>query len=124
MVNMSSEHAPQTAGGRLMADLDAALAEASASLGKPLAWDEHEQHEIAAAAQAANRCEILQQQLDAEVDGENRPDVVVKLSAEMRLLDEAITDHLGRVHIGPGMAKSQFHQRAVNARWDRRRDAE
>jgi hypothetical protein len=79
MVNMSSEHAPQTAGGRLMADLDAALAEASASLGKPLAWDEHEQREIAAAAQAANRCEILQQQLDAEVDGENRPDVVVKM---------------------------------------------
>jgi hypothetical protein len=120
---MSSEEAPQTAGGRLMADLDAALAEASANLGKPLTWDEHEQHEIAAAARAANRCEILQQQLDAEVAGENRPDVVVKLSAEMRLLDKAITDHLGHVHIGPVVAKSQRHQRAVNARWDRRKDA-
>ena len=120
---MSSEEAPQTAGGRLMADLDAALAEASANLGKPLTWDEHEQHEIAAAARAANRCEILQQQLDAEVAGENRLDVVVKLSAEMRLLDKAITDHLEHVHIGPVVAKSQRHQRAVNARWDRGKDA-
>ena len=120
---MSSEQVPQTAGGRLIADLEAAWAEAAANLGKPLSWDEHEQREIAAAARAANRCEILQQQLDAEVDGENRPEVVVKLSAEMRLLDKAITDHLGRVHIGPGVAKSQRHQRAVNARWDRRRDA-
>ena len=120
---MSSEEAPQTAGGRLMADLDAALIEASANLGKPLTWDEDERLEIAAAARAANRCEILQQQLDAEVAGENRPDVVVKLSAEMRLWDKAITDHLGRVHIGPGAAKSQRHQRSVNARWDRRKDA-
>jgi hypothetical protein len=118
MVNMSSEHAPQTAGGRLIADLDAALAEASANLGKPLSWDEHEQHEIAAAARAANRCEILQQQLDAEVAGENRPDVVAKFSAEMRLLDKAITDHLGRVHIGPGVAKSQRHQPGWDRNWD------
>jgi hypothetical protein len=123
MFNMSSEQ-PQTAGGRLIADLDAALAEASVNLGKPLSWDEHEQHEIAAAARAANRCEMLKQQLDAEVDGENRPEVVVKLSAEMRLLEKAITDHLERVHVGPGVAKSPRHQRAVNARWDRRRDAQ
>lgn len=121
---MSSEPHPQSAGGRLMADLDAALAEASASLGKPLSWDEHERHEIQAAARAANRREILQQQLDAEVADDNRPEVVVKLSAEMRLLDKAITDHLGRVHIGPGAAKSQRHRRAVNALWDRRRDAQ
>jgi hypothetical protein len=120
---MSTEHDPESAGGRLIAELDAALAEASRNLGKPLAWDEHEKQEIAAAARAANRREILQAQLDAEVAGENRPEVAVKLSAEMRLLDKSITDHLGRVHIGPGAAKSPRHQRAVNARWDRRREA-
>lgn len=118
---MSTEHDPGSAGGRLIAELDAALAEASRNLGKPLAWDEHERQEIAAAARAVNRREILQSQLDAEVADQNRPEVIVKISAEMRLLDKAVSDHLGRVNIGPGVAKSQRHQRAGNARWDRRR---
>ena len=51
---MSFDQAPQTAGGRLVADLDAALAEVSKNLGKPLSWDEREQHKIEAAARAAN----------------------------------------------------------------------
>ena len=40
----------------------------------------------------------------------------------MRLLDKAVADHLGRVRIGPGIAKSERHQRAVNARWTRERE--
>jgi hypothetical protein len=37
--------------------------------------------------------------------------MLVKLSAEMRLLDNAVADHHGRVRIGPGAAKSERHQR-------------
>ncbi|MGH3560443.1 MAG: hypothetical protein ACRDTN_01175 [Mycobacterium sp.] len=40
--------------------------------------------------------------------------------AEIRALDKAIGDHLGRVQVGAGAAKSEQHQRAVQARWDRR----
>jgi hypothetical protein len=41
----------------------------------------------------------------------------------LRALDKAIGDHLGRVQVGEGVAKSAQHQGAVRARWDRR-DAE
>jgi hypothetical protein len=37
--------------------------------------------------------------------------MLVKLSAEMRLLNNAVADHHGRVRIGPGVAKSERHQR-------------
>jgi hypothetical protein len=50
--------------------------------------------------------------------------VLVKLSTELRLLDKAIADHLGRVRIGPGVAKSERHQRAVNVRWRAHREKE
>lgn len=50
--------------------------------------------------------------------------MLVKLSAEMRMLEKAVADHLGRVRIGPGVAKSERHQRAVNTRWQRKREAD
>jgi hypothetical protein len=67
--------------------------------------------------------EILNRQLAAEMAGENRPALVVKISAELRALDKAVGDHLGRVQVGEGAAKSSQHQAAARSRWDRR-DAE
>jgi hypothetical protein len=106
-----------TAGEALRARWDAALFDYDASLS----WDEAECHHLEAAARAADRIELLQKQLDAEAAGENRPTVLVKISAELRALDRAVGDHLGRVTIGEGAGKSPQHQAAANARWTARR---
>lgn len=109
-----------TAGERLRADMDAALASEAKASGKSLEWTEAEQHHLAAAARTADRIELLQRQLAAETSGDNRPTVIVKISAELRALDKAVGDHLSCVTVGTGRAKSEKHQRAVRARWDRR----
>lgn len=113
-------HTPSTAGQALLAEFDSALERASKAAGRRLVWDEHEQHHLRAAAAAADRRATLQQLFDTELAGENRPTTLVKLSAEMRLLDKAVADHLGRVRVGVGVAKSERHQRAANARWKQR----
>jgi hypothetical protein len=113
-----------TAGQKMRAEFDDALDRAGRSAGKRLVWDEHEAHALAAAATAADRRAELQQVYDNELAGESRPAILVKLSTELRPLDKAIADHIGRVRIGVGVAKSDRHQRAVNARWDRRREAQ
>lgn len=112
-----------SAGQTLRDEFDDALVKASKRLGKAMHWDEHERHALDAAAAAADRRADLQQVFDAERNGENRPAVLVKLSAELRLLDKSIADHLSRVRIGPGVAKSQQHQRAAHARWNRNKEA-
>jgi hypothetical protein len=109
-----------TDGECLRAQMDTALARVGKESGRKLVWTEAEEHHLAAAARAADRVELLQRQLDAELAGENRTTVVVKISAELRALDKAVGDHLGRVQVGDGTAKSEQHQRAVRARWDRR----
>lgn len=114
----------KTAGQRLRETFDEALDQASQQLGKRLTWDEHELQALAAAASAADRRDELQRVYRDELAGEQRPPALVKLSAELRLLDKAVADHLGRVRIGVGVAKSERHQRAVNARWQRKREAE
>jgi predicted LPLAT superfamily acyltransferase len=100
--------------------MDDALARVGKESGRKLVWTEAEQHHLAAAARAADRVALLERQLDAEPAGENRATVMVKISAELRALDKAVCDHLGRVQVGDGTAKSEQHQRAVRARWDRR----
>lgn len=111
-----------TSGQRLRETFDQAHDRASQQLGKRMVWDEQELEALTAAACAADRRDELQQVYRDELAGERRPAVLVKLSAEMRLLDRAVADHLGRVRIGPGIAKSERHQRAVNARWNRHRE--
>jgi hypothetical protein len=111
------------AGRRLLAQFDAALKRESETTGKALEWDEHETVELRLAAAAADRRGQLQAAYDAELEGESRTTLLVKLSAEIRLLDKAIGDHLARVRVGLGAAKSQQHQRAVQSRWDRRNAA-
>ncbi|MDX1885363.1 hypothetical protein [Mycolicibacterium sp. 120270] len=112
----------KTAGQQLRGMFDKALDRASQQLGKRMAWDEHELEALTAASSAADRRDELQRVYRDELAGERRPAVLVKLSTELRLLDKAVADHLSRVRIGPGVAKSERHQRAVNARWQRQRD--
>ncbi|MBV8178801.1 MAG: hypothetical protein JO045_08315 [Mycobacterium sp.] len=109
-----------SSGERLRAQMDAALTRVGKESGRNLVWTEAEEHHLAAAARAADRVELLQRQLDVELTGENRATIVVKISAELRALDKAVGDHLGRVQVGDATAKSEQHQRAVRARWDRR----
>lgn len=106
-----------TAGEALRATMDAALANASKDDGKDYEWGEHELHHLAAASRAANRVETLQRALDTATAGGD-PALVVKISAEMRACDKAVGDHLAKVVVGEGLAKSERHQRAANSRWD------
>ncbi|AFJ36987.1 hypothetical protein W7S_20180 [Mycobacterium sp. MOTT36Y] len=111
-----------TAGEALRATMDAALADASEGDSKDYEWSEHELHHLEAASRAADRVELLQRALDAAAAA-NDPALAVKISAELRACDKAIGDHLARVQIGEGPAKSERHQRAANSRWDSVRKA-
>jgi hypothetical protein len=111
------------AGRRLLARFDAALKRESGATGKRLEFDEHEQVQLRLAAASADRRAQLQTAYDTELEGESRATLLVKLSAEIRLLDKAIGDHLGRVRLSAGTAKSPQHQPAVRSRWDRRNEA-
>ena len=108
-----------SAGKRLLAELDAALAREAARLGgAPLRWDERETHHIEAAARAADNRARLQRLLNAELRQENRAATVTKLAAEIRLQDRAIGEHLARIQIGELAAvKSGRHRDAARTRW-------
>ena len=112
--------AQRVSGGRLRARMDEALARAGRDAGQSLEWSEVELQALEVAAETADRALVLQGLLEEELAGENRPMAVVKLSAELRLLDKAVLDVLGRVNVGPGVAKSERHVRAARSRWDRR----
>lgn len=112
--------AEMTAGGRLRARMDAALAQASRDAGQPLEWSEQELEVLELAAETANRAVVMRELFTAEQEGENRPTVLVKISAERRALDRQVVDLIGRVNPGVGVAKSARHVRAARSRWDRR----
>jgi hypothetical protein len=114
----------KTPGQRLCEQFGTALERASQRIGKRLQYDEHETEALNAAAAAADRRAELELIYRNELTGAARATLLVKLSAEMRLLDKCVTDHLARVRIGPGVAKSERHQRAVNARWQRHKEAQ
>lgn len=103
-------------------DLRAAWEAELAAVDPTLEWGPHEAAHMDAACRAADRAEALRAAFDAERAGEQRPDVLVRVSSELRMLDKAIADHLGRITLGEdGRAKSPQHQAAANARWDARR---
>jgi|GEM_PF-1546323 len=110
-----------SAGQRLRADMDEVLKQASEELGQPddapLEWSEAELVALDGACAAADRAEVLQAVFDAEVAGEKRPSVMVKLSAEMRALDRQAVDMLAKVHPGLEPAVSARHQKASRERW-------
>lgn len=109
-----------TAGRRLRAKLDEALAHAAEQSGKQLEWSEQELLILERACQTADRAEAVRELFDAEQAGEGSPAVLVKLSAELRMLDKQTVDFVKGVNPDVGPAKSDRHQRAVQARWDRR----
>lgn len=109
-----------TAGNRLRRDLDAALTAAGKELGTQLEWDERELDAIGRAAATADRVEELREAFAAEQAGKARSGHLVRLSAEMRLLDRLVTDLLARLSLGVGPAKSQRHVRAARSRWERK----
>ncbi|WP_283604995.1 hypothetical protein [Mycolicibacterium poriferae] len=119
MVDDSS--APISAGARLRSEMNAALRRASDALGQPadepLEWTEQEQAALDAACAAADRGEVLSAAFAAEAAAENRPSVLVKLSAEGRALDRQIVDLLAKVNPGLGPGVSERHQKASRARW-------
>ncbi|MEZ0355496.1 hypothetical protein [Mycobacterium sp. SA01] len=110
-----------SAGERLRAEMDAALRRASEELGQPadqpLEWTEQEAAALEAACAAADRAEALQVVFDTEKAGENRPMLLVKVSAELRALDRQVVDLLGKVNPGIGAAVSPRHQKAARGRW-------
>ncbi|MGE2835457.1 hypothetical protein [Mycobacterium sp. SMC-4] len=87
----------------------------------PLEWTEQEASALEAACTAADRSEVLKSGFDRELAGENRPSVLVKLSAEVRALDRQVVDLLAKVNVGLGEGISQRHQRASRARWGAKR---
>ncbi|MDW5610005.1 MULTISPECIES: hypothetical protein [Mycolicibacterium] len=109
-----------SAGARLRADLDTALAHASQQLGRELEFDERERLVVDQAVKAADRAEQLAVLYAAELarKPEPRGRTVVALAAEMRLQEKAAVDLTARVNLGLGAAKSPRHVRASRARWD------
>jgi uncharacterized protein YqiB (DUF1249 family) len=111
-----------TAGARLRADLDAALARAAQDQGlAALEFTEMERRLISSAVDLADWTEQLKVQRDAELAGLARPTTLVRLSAEVRHCERAVLDTVARINFGVGAAKSPQHQRAARARWDRGR---
>jgi len=111
----------KTAGVRLRAGLDAALARAGKELGRTLEWDERELLTLGTAAQVADRAEVLREMFADEQAGKARPTILVKISAELRMCDRQVVDLVTRINPGVGVAKSERHVRAARHRWDMKR---
>lgn len=111
-------------GARIRADMDAALARASRDAGQPLEFTEQETELIDMAVLSADRAALLRELFTAEQEGEGRPRILVPLSTEIRCLDKAVVDLVGRVNPGVGAGKSPRHVRAASVRWERERAAE
>jgi hypothetical protein len=70
-----------------------------------------------------DRAEALRTLLADELASERRPSVAAKVAAELRQQEKHVTDMLARLSLGTEPAKSAQHQRAANARWQRREAA-
>lgn len=110
-----------SAGAELRKMLDDALERQSKAIGRPLEWSEDELTMLDAACNAANRAEDLRGFYADERAGERRATVLVKISAELRMLDRQVVELVARLNVGVGPAKSARHQRAADARWARER---
>jgi hypothetical protein len=89
-------------------------------LGYALEWSEREQLIIDRACAAADRGEQLERIYDEHLVAGAEPDVLVKLSAEIRACERQVVDLTGKVGLGLTPTKNERHLRAVRARWDRR----
>ena len=109
----------ESAGQRLRADLDKALAAAARQQGEALEFDEREQIVISMAAAAADRVEQLRAVWEVLIVGKVSATALANLAGELRMHERAVIDLCGRVALGTGAAKSPRHQRAAQARWNR-----
>lgn len=113
---------PRTAAGKRLVDsMHEALARTSAETGQTLVWSEQEEAALERAGETVDRAEKVRKLLDSALKAdEPNPAVVVKLSAELRMLDKQVVDLLGKLNPeGEGPSKSQRHVRAARSRWDR-----
>ncbi|MFC9833183.1 hypothetical protein ACFVKB_05055 [Rhodococcus sp. NPDC127530] len=109
-----------TAGKRLVKAQNDALARASSDQGQTLVWSEAEEAILERAGETVDRAEHVRKLFASEMAGEQNPATVVKLSAELRMLDRQVVDLVAKLNPeGVGPAKSARHQRAARSRWDR-----
>lgn len=106
-----------SAGDRLRADLDAALAHASKAAGQPLEYSEIERAAIARAVATADRAEVLRERFDEALDDGTKVTSLASLSAAILACDRAVVDLLNKVNPELGPPKSQRHVKAGRARW-------
>lgn len=101
--------------------MNAALGRTSAETGQTVVWSEQEEAALERAGETVDRAEKVRKLLDSALKAdEPNPSVVVKLSAELRMLDKQVVDLIGKLNPeGEGPAKSQRHVRAARSRWDR-----
>lgn len=109
-----------TPGRRLENALNELLKQASEAAGQALSWDESDRQLITRAAGGADRAAQLREMLDAEMAGEKRPNIVAKLSAEVRQLDRLVVEFTRKVETGLQTlttGKSARHVHAAQTRW-------
>lgn len=117
---MTTRTKTSTAGAKLRAELDRALLRAADELGvAALEFSELERALIDSAADQADWVCTLKKLRDAELAGDAAPTTLTKYSAEIRLCERQQHDLIARVNLGLGVAKSEQHQRAARARWNR-----
>lgn len=109
-----------TPGRRLENALAETLKQAGEATGQQLSWDESDRQMIARAAWAADEAQRLRETLDTEANGEARPGVMTKLSAEIRQLDRLVVEFTKKVETGLATlttGKSARHVHAAKTRW-------
>jgi hypothetical protein len=112
--------AGQSAGVRLRANLDKALARAARDQGLAgLEFSEIEKGLIESACDMSDWVRLLKQMRNAELAGQARPTTLIRLSAEVRHCERQVHDFIAKLNFGLGAAKSPQHQRAGQARWNR-----
>jgi hypothetical protein len=106
-----------SAGDRLRADLDRALAHASKVAGQPLEYSEIEVAAVARACLTADRAEVLRERFSEALTDGTKVTTLSSLSAEIRNCDKLVVDLLNKVNPELGPPKSERHVRAGQARW-------
>lgn len=102
--------------------LDAELAASSKRTGTTLVWTAADRAVLDAIAANIDRCVDL----TADYQASTQPEVRVKLSAELRLLEGALARLLKQIHTDIPAPESQTTikaRRAANARWHPNRHA-
>lgn len=115
---------PKTAAGRRLVDAqNAILAQTCANTGQEYVWSPTEEAALERAGDTVDRAEQVRKLLASELKSdEPNKTLIVKLSAELRMLDKLVVELLARLNPeGDEPVKSPRHQRAAQARWDRAR---